>query len=997
MNDSHNPARSSDLPDDTRLDPEEIEQRRTGEIFLAMASHVRRARSEESLGRVGFMPLGRRLFAPGHRPAPDEGEGAVMKTRGGAQAVFAPEGPLERVTAILKSGERLPLDLPSVAPYRDMSDITPDGNFLAVCSHTRAWAVDLVRGRQTLAMEGPWMTDAACLEGGYMVILTLGGTRRLDLADPDVRELSSVRDTGLTGASVTVECFPLLHFLDMKGPTKFLHSVRCRAESMETVLGGRVLVLRRFPRNSDEWGTVLVGCQGGKLAVLARYPRNIGRVFKAGEEVLAERGFRLLGLEGALAGSVPSVIRMIGDGLSPDPPPELPAAEIGSISGRVRLALRAGEPDMDRLPPGTMAMLGLGDGDWVPEEHSRGIFPILRRQGERYRLSIGRTDGESVTEVVPDFALEADDFSIGTSPCGSTLLASSLGGNFLADTETGHTEQVSPQNRHPLGAEVVDGDTFMVLSRIDPENCQLDVWSRLVEGWCLKSSLPTGPLDRLIYIHELRLVLLTFSNMPAERSLTMVMELTGELHLLPVDVIRRKVRRAGALERDRKILQMDDGSWYGLSVGGVVTEPPPGYLDYLPPEEGSPPGILLRKPDHRQPCFGYIDLRGRPAVSPSFTSATGFAAGNAVAGIPPHGFRGIIDTSGSFILPAHASWIGEPSEGFRRVAYAGHVSSCEPRDALYGMVDGKGEFLLQPRFSMLRDMAEGRAVVRYADGGENWVTESGRRLTGESYTSCGDFSQGLALAGRDGRFGFLDTGGNMVLDLRFSAALGFSCGLAGVKLQGNEWRCVDREGRVVSTRGYHEFYPHSDGYAAVRRDRTWGYIDERGEEPFGMDFQRTYDFICGLGVVVRDGRWNFLTRDGRMVSRKGWDGAFAPSEGLASYRQNGGFGFVDRDGETVTGPIFDSVLSFSEGMCAVEKGGRWGFIDTRGEMVIDPVFARSMNFSQGLAPAKLDADGPWGYIDVTGAFAIEPVFSRAFVFSGGYAVVGVGSYSSIAS
>ncbi|MBN2586138.1 MAG: WG repeat-containing protein [Candidatus Fermentibacteraceae bacterium] len=967
---------------------DELENIRVRAIFTEMDTHSRMALERENSGLVGFLPLGERVSAGEPGKADVHWPGAFMMRGRDCDVLFVPENGHEKVMIRFhEDGREEQVDLPSKIRYRDMADLSPGGDLLAVVSHTRARVVELGTLRSTLAMEGPWMMGVACISRDHMAILTKGGSVQLDLGDPDVRELASVKALERISGSVTVGCSPMLHILDMRGATSFSFSVRCVASTIRSVMKGRVLVLRRHPPDDGSWGTVVLGADGGSLAILAKYPRDIGRIFERDGCVYGERGFKLLGLDKALESMVPVRLRDIRDDMEIGPPPAPSPREVSSLQGRVRLELASGKMPGNPLPAAGREALSLSEGDWLPESTGNGFFPVLRAGGGRYTISLGRVEGDSVVEIPLDRELTADTMMYEFSCDGEYMLIAMHGGNYLVGTADGGTEPATPQNRFCTGAAMIDRDSFMILSRIDEENSQLDVWRRAETGWKVEGSLPTHSLDALFYLHSRRLVLLSFRYMPSEKSLTVVMKLTEDLVLRPVDILLLKTKEAWS-EGDRSFLLTDEGIPYELCRVSDAADLPAVSLKYVPHGDGAPPELLLNRSGDEGCRFGYIDSSGSWAVPPAFCSAWGYSGHSSAVGLYPHCFKGLVDRHGAFILPAHSSWIGEDSEGFRRIAYASYSSSEEPADALFGMLDRDGVFVLGPEFPVLGDMREGRAVAGFMDGDHNWVTADGIRLTKESFQACGHFTEACAWVMMNGRYGFVDLNGRHLTGFRFGAALPFSCGVAGVTLQGNKWRFIDRDGKVVSTKGYDEFHSHADGLACVRRDSGWGYVDTRGNEPFGMEFDRTYTFNSGLGAVVRGGKWNFLTLEGELISDSGWEGAFLPAEGMGAYRQNGLFGYANSSGAIVTGPVFASAYPFREGLSAVEVDGKWGYIDTSGEMAIEPRFARVMDFSQGMAPARESRDGPWGYIDRTGLFVIEPKFTHAFVFSNGFAVVG---------
>lgn len=88
---------------------------------------------------------------------------------------------------------------------------------------------------------------------------------------------------------------------------------------------------------------------------------------------------------------------------------------------------------------------------------------------------------------------------------------------------------------------------------------------------------------------------------------------------------------------------------------------------------------------------------------------------------------------------------------------------------------------------------------------------------------------------RDGKMGFADTAGRVVIEPRFSIPsfmgekllLGFDEGLARIK-ERDKWGYIDATGRVVIPPRFDEARPFTDGVALVRVGGKWGYVNKSG-------------------------------------------------------------------------------------------------------------------------------------------------------------------------
>ncbi|HOV64244.1 MAG TPA: WG repeat-containing protein [Spirochaetia bacterium] len=287
------------------------------------------------------------------------------------------------------------------------------------------------------------------------------------------------------------------------------------------------------------------------------------------------------------------------------------------------------------------------------------------------------------------------------------------------------------------------------------------------------------------------------------------------------------------------------------------------------------------------------------------------------------------------------------------------------------------------------------------------------------FTYAGNFSEGLACATTDyGKYGYIDTKGEWVIQPRFMEARDFHDGLAVVKEPMGDWGYIGKDGAYVLKPTFKEANDFSEGLALVLIDnsvgqKAYGYIDKSGKMviPLSKDGKLTHSW----GSTFSDGF--AAVNSGGKVSLYG-----APTGGVFSIINKKGlvpFKFVK---------MYSKVLGFSDGMCVVGDGNLRGAIDLSGKEVIKPAYTAFYNYSEGVAivisetadtmkyliidkkgktvlelPSGIQPgyqvreglfpamkDEKWGFMNLKGEFVIEPQFSGAADFSEGYAAVNTG-------
>lgn len=271
---------------------------------------------------------------------------------------------------------------------------------------------------------------------------------------------------------------------------------------------------------------------------------------------------------------------------------------------------------------------------------------------------------------------------------------------------------------------------------------------------------------------------------------------------------------------------------------------------------------------------------------------------------------------------------------------------------------------------------------------------------------------------QDGKSGFIDRTGKVVIPFQFDKAYDFHEGLALVIVR-DQKSFIDPTGRVLFAAKYDVIRDFSEGLCAVNLGEKripniglisdpgkWGYIDKTGKLVIPMKFTHAENFSEGL-AAIRDGdKGAFIDHDTKIVFEVPLDVTLGFHEGVVGVLYKGSLAYFDRTGRKISPPLKYGPRShsFSEGLAPVEINGKTGFMDRTGKIVIEPKFEDAEDFSEGLAPVKVRSDettwcppaasgnrkgftNKWGYIDKTGKLVIPPQFESAGTFAEGLGAI----------
>ena len=103
----------------------------------------------------------------------------------------------------------------------------------------------------------------------------------------------------------------------------------------------------------------------------------------------------------------------------------------------------------------------------------------------------------------------------------------------------------------------------------------------------------------------------------------------------------------------------------------------------------------------------------------------------------------------------------------------------------------------------------------------------------------------LYLVNIDGKWGYIDKMGKIIIDPQFDEALEFSEGLAVVKTN-DKYVYIDITGKHIINQQCNSAYSFSEGLARMEIGGKWGFIDNTGAYVINSQFEDAKDFNEGL-------------------------------------------------------------------------------------------------------------------------------------------------------
>lgn len=200
-----------------------------------------------------------------------------------------------------------------------------------------------------------------------------------------------------------------------------------------------------------------------------------------------------------------------------------------------------------------------------------------------------------------------------------------------------------------------------------------------------------------------------------------------------------------------------------------------------------------------------------------------------------------------------------------RVQAQGFTVARDEATGKYGY-KANGIWIINPEYDRAEAFSESMAVVR-KDGKYGYIDVSGRLVIPVKYQDAGSFSAGLAPVCLYGKYGYVDKSGEMVVPFKFSYAFPFSEGLAAVELNGKV-AYIGPDGKTVIPYMLDSGKPFKDGIAEVTVDGQTKYMDKVGN--IFDEVSEAFSSFSGFARHMIEEKVNAWQKKGRYEKTADW-------------------------------------------------------------------------------------------------------------------------------
>ncbi len=261
----------------------------------------------------------------------------------------------------------------------------------------------------------------------------------------------------------------------------------------------------------------------------------------------------------------------------------------------------------------------------------------------------------------------------------------------------------------------------------------------------------------------------------------------------------------------------------------------------------------------------------------------------------------------------------------------------------------------------------------------------------------------------NGRYGFIDKAGSLVIPARYHVANDFSCELSLVDDSVHHEHFIDTKGDKAFglPKGVDIAEPFINGFSKVlsqyytyetkipKQHYKISLMNTQGDIAFTLDADEVGDFDRGRAIIITDKKMGLIDTTGKFILMPTYDFIGTFCEGLALVRKGKYFGYIDTAGKLAIKPKYTNASDFASGLAPIALDTMWGYINHEGKIVIPRQYLWAESFSEGLAGVLVNSEGiggglknkKWGMIDPTGYMKVRAIFEDYAPFSEGLAAV----------
>lgn len=217
---------------------------------------------------------------------------------------------------------------------------------------------------------------------------------------------------------------------------------------------------------------------------------------------------------------------------------------------------------------------------------------------------------------------------------------------------------------------------------------------------------------------------------------------------------------------------------------------------------------------------------------------------------------GVINEDGNIIVEPSFDYIG---------VFVDDIAELE-NDEKWGYLNNEGNLITDIIFDETRPFCEDLAKVRI---GDKWgyINKSGDFVIEPKFDIALDFEEDVARVKWDGKWAVINKSGNIIYEGFVDV---FKEGHTVVPMEG-KYGYINNLGEILVGGEFDEAYGFREGLAVVKMNEKYGFVNKKGDIAIETKYEDAFNFRGGIGPIKVDDKWGFINKLGDVVIEPQFD------------------------------------------------------------------------------------------------------------------------------
>ncbi len=331
-------------------------------------------------------------------------------------------------------------------------------------------------------------------------------------------------------------------------------------------------------------------------------------------------------------------------------------------------------------------------------------------------------------------------------------------------------------------------------------------------------------------------------------------------------------------------------------------------------------------PVKRKGHWGFIVSDGYEQIPCTYKSVMPFKDGTSLVGYL--GSYGLIDTNNQ--------WVLQPKQDYLEQLNAS--TFLFKNGNKHGLKNRNGQVLFESSWNKLA-IENGAVVIFGYNNKRGLVNDLGNQLTTPKYDSVIRLGNSIYLVQLDGQNGLIKANGKTAhtLDSLLTLVMPEQEQYLGIKKDG-KYGFVDTNGNLRVANRYEDIQPYAEQRAAIKIMGKWGFIDKYEEIIIQPRYGWVSSFSRGLARFRKGNKFGLLDKEGNELFSTRADSLEQLPTDRYKFIVDGMEGLIDKQGKQLIYPKYDQIKDLDNGYVIIKRNNKLGLISLEGIHTIPLAF-----------------------------------------------------------